>query len=52
MQSMMPYLQEDLLVPSKAKRGMHDMLHYKAEYLLTVVGIVSSRLVFILHPFL
>lgn len=35
MQSMMPYLQKDLLIASKAKRRTHDMLHYKAACLPT-----------------
>ena len=51
-QAMMPDLQEDIPVASKAKQRTHDMLHYKAACLpTTIVGKVSSSLLFMPHLF-
>lgn len=50
-QSMMPYLQEDPLVGSRAIWRTHDLLVYKVAYLLTITEVISSKLVFILYPF-
>lgn len=50
-QSMMPYLQKDPLVGSRAIWRTHDLLVYKVAYLLTITEVISSKLVFILYPF-
>lgn len=50
-QSMMPYLQEDPLEGSRAIWRTQDLLVYKVAYLLTIIGLISSTLAFILYPF-